>query len=45
MDIIPIKQHMEKAVVYLENEFKGLQVGRATPSLIENIDVEASYGI
>lgn len=45
MDITPFKQQMEKAVAYLESEFKSLQVGRATPALIENIDVEASYGM
>lgn len=44
MDIAPLKQQMEKSVMYLENEFKGLQIGRATPGLVENVDIETSYG-
>ncbi len=38
-----IKPKLEKTIDYLKNEFLGLQVGRATPSLIENLEVNA-YG-
>ncbi|MFH1966347.1 MAG: ribosome recycling factor [Patescibacteria group bacterium] len=38
-----IKPQLEKTIGYLKNEFMGLQVGRATPSLLENLKVEA-YG-
>ena len=35
---------MEKAIAYLENEFKWMQVGRATTWLVENLNVETEYG-
>ena len=35
---------MEKAIAYLENEFKWMQVWRATTWLVENINVETDYG-
>ncbi len=36
---------MNKAVEYLHNEFSGLRTGKASPSLVENLDVTiASYG-
>lgn len=44
MDITPYKQQMQKAVDYLEKELKSLQVGRASAWLVENIDVNLSYG-
>ena len=34
---------MEKAIAYLENEFKWMQVGRATTWLVENLNVETDY--
>jgi len=45
MDIAKYDQQMQKAIVYLEKEFQGLQVGRATTGLVENINVETEYGI
>jgi len=44
MDITPFKDQMQKAFNYLENEFKGLQLGRASTGLVENITVSTSYG-
>lgn len=44
MDITPFKDQMQKAFNYLENEFKGLQLGRASTVLVENITVSTSYG-
>ena len=38
-----IKPELNKAVDHLKNELGGLQVGRATPALVENIEVEC-YG-
>lgn len=38
-----IKPKLEKTVDYLKNELLSLQAGRATPSLIENLEVNA-YG-
>lgn len=34
---------MEKAVDYMTHEFSGVRTGKASPALVENIDVEA-YG-
>lgn len=44
MDLNPYKQQMNNSIQYLSNELKSLQVGRASSGLVENIDVEASYG-
>ena len=33
-----------KVIDYLQNEFKNIKTGRATPSLVENINIE-SYGV
>jgi len=38
-----IKPQLEKTIDYLKNELAGLQAGRATPSLLENLEVDA-YG-
>lgn len=38
-----IKPQLEKTIEYLKNGLTSLQVGRATPSLLENLEVEA-YG-
>ena len=35
-----LKPNLEKTISYLKNELAGLQVGRATPSLIENLEVD-----
>ncbi|MFZ2718561.1 MAG: ribosome-recycling factor [Candidatus Absconditicoccaceae bacterium] len=45
MDIGLYNQQMNKAIAFLEGEFKALQVGRASTGLVENINVEASYGM
>ena len=44
MDINAYQQQMDKAIAYLENEFKWMQVGRATTWLVENLNVETEYG-
>lgn len=39
------EEHMKKAVEYLIHEFAGLRTGKATPMLVENIDIKVSiYG-
>lgn len=43
--ILETEDNMQKAVEYLTHEFAGVRTGKATPALIENIDVHvASYG-
>lgn len=44
MDMTPYSQQMDKTIQFFESELKGLQVGRASTWLVENITVEASYG-
>ena len=44
MDISAYQQQMQKAIEYLEKELKSLQIGRASAGLVENIDVDLSYG-
>ena len=44
MELSHYEQQMKKAIAYLEGEFAGLQVGRATTGLLENINVETDYG-
>lgn len=44
MDMTPYQQQMDKAIAYLQGELNWLQIGRASPGLVENIMVEASYG-
>lgn len=39
------KEAMEKSVEYMEQEFGGVRTGKASPALVENVDVNvASYG-
>lgn len=39
------EEHMKKAVEYLTHEFAGLRTGKASPQLVENIDIKVSiYG-
>jgi len=38
-----LKREFEGAIEYLKNELKSLQIGRATPSLVENLEVDC-YG-
>ena len=44
MDITPYKQQMQKSLEYLDKELKSMQVWRASTWLVENIDVNLSYG-
>ncbi len=44
MDLSVYKQQMQKSLEYLEKELKALQVGRASIGLVENIEVNLSYG-
>lgn len=39
------EDRMQKALGYLADEFAKLQVGRATPGLVDNIRVDAGYGV
>ena len=41
--MLETEEAMEKAVEYLTHEFSGVRTGKASPALVENIDVEA-YG-
>lgn len=43
MDINVYQQQMEKAIAYMENEFKWMQVWRATTWLVDNVDIETDY--
>lgn len=45
MDFNPYKQQMDNSIQHLANELKSLQIGRASSWLVENINVEASYGM
>jgi ribosome recycling factor len=44
MDLASYQKKVDQSLQYLQGEFGGLQLWRATPGLIENISVEASYG-
>jgi len=44
MDMTDCTQQMDKALDYLKNELKSIQVGRATPTMLENVNVETNYG-
>jgi ribosome recycling factor len=41
--LLEAEMHMEKSVDYLVHEFSGVRTGKASPALVENIDVQA-YG-
>src|SRR5260370_25896952 len=41
--LLEVEMSMEKSVHYLVHEFAGVRTGKASPSLVENIDVQA-YG-
>ena len=43
IDLNEVKQNMQKAVEVLEQELRGLRVGRANPALVENIEATV-YG-
>lgn len=42
--LVNLNEQNSKVVEYLQNEFKNIKTGRATPSLVENISIE-SYGV
>jgi ribosome recycling factor len=44
MDIGIYKQQMQKAIAFFEKELQALQIGRASAGLVENIEVNLSYG-
>jgi len=44
MDLAAYQKKVDQALDYLQGEFGSLQLGRATPGLVENISVDASYG-
>ncbi|NNC90383.1 MAG: ribosome recycling factor [Akkermansiaceae bacterium] len=40
-----VKEHMKKAVEYMGHEFSSVRTGKASPALVENLDVMvSSYG-
>src|SRR5947209_20185579 len=41
--LLEAEMSMEKSVDYLVHEFSGVRTGKASPALVENIDVQA-YG-
>jgi ribosome recycling factor len=41
--LLEAEMHMEKSLDYLTHEFSGVRTGKASPALVENIDVQA-YG-
>jgi ribosome recycling factor len=41
--LLEIEEGMEKSVSYMTHEFSSVRTGKASPALVENIDVEA-YG-
>ena len=41
--LLEIEESMEKSVGYMTHEFSSVRTGKASPALVENIDVEA-YG-
>src|SRR5205814_9795711 len=41
--LLEAEMAMEKSVDYLAHEFSGVRTGKASPALVENIDVQA-YG-
>ncbi len=44
MDLSSYQQQMDKAVSYLQTELKSIQVGSASPVMLENVHVQTSYG-
>lgn len=45
MDMSAYQKKIDGHLAYLNQEFGGLQLGRATPGLLDNVTVAASYGI
>ncbi len=44
MDMSAYQKKIDGHLAYLNQEFGGLQLGRATPGLLDNVTVSASYG-
>jgi len=44
MDLSAYQKKVDNALTHLQSEFMWLQVGKASPALVENITVKASYG-
>lgn len=44
MELSTYELQMKKALAYLEQQFAGLQMGRATTGLVDNLNVETDYG-
>lgn len=45
LEILEVEEAMTKCVEYLQHEFAGVRTGKASPALIENIDVHIhAYG-
>lgn len=44
MDLSDCRENMNKTLEYLKNELKSIQVGRATPTMLDNVNVETNYG-
>jgi ribosome recycling factor len=43
--LLSVEEEMEKAIAFLNHEFSGVRTGKASPALVENLDVSiASYG-
>lgn len=45
MDVAMCKESMGKILMYVQKEYAGLQAGRATTGLVEDIAVETNYGV
>lgn len=45
LEILEVEESMTKCLEYLQHEFSGVRTGKASPALIENIDVHVqAYG-
>lgn len=44
-DIESVKEQMAKSFTYLQREYAGMQTGRATPSLLDNVQVDPGGGL
>ncbi|MFV0416421.1 MAG: ribosome recycling factor [Chthoniobacterales bacterium] len=43
--LLEAEANMEKAVDFMQQEFSGIRTGKASPALVENLDVEAYDGM
>lgn len=43
--LLEVEEAMEKSFEYMKQEFSGVRTGKASPALVENLDVNiVSYG-